>query len=251
MELLFWNVDRLSASDTRTRRRFDRVMAEAASRPFEVLGLTEVNRSPLARLCRFGSVGGFEVLHREEDECRVHAVLLIALELRVTAHATVASIDRRGRMRSEAVMASVEDLSGRELTVSAVYNYSPWPQVLDGVQDFSDRRSGGSAVIGGDFNMARSLDSDPGLAHLGTAAFDLIGVELGWEHVPADPGGDEVPTWPVGPGPSSSPRQLDHLFVKGVGDASEVVCSVVAPPTEKVRLSDHAMLRAQLLPSAA
>lgn len=250
MDLLFWNVDRLAASNPSTRHRFDRIMTVVGSSSPDVIGLTEVNRSALGRLHQYAQARGFAVLHREEDECRTHSVLLVAPELRVTDHATFASMGRQGDMRSEAVVASIVGSSGRDSTLSVVYNYSRWPQVLSDVQDFSDKYSSGRAVIGGDFNMARSLDADPGLAHLGSAAFDRLNNDFGWVHVSAGDEGEEVPTWPVGPGVKSSPRQLDHLFVRGLAGL-DTQCSVVMPPLEDIRLSDHAMLQATLASAAA
>ncbi|MGR6092254.1 endonuclease/exonuclease/phosphatase family protein [Brevibacterium sp. CSND-B09] len=246
MDLHFWNTDRLSACDAKARRRFVRAMGFAASGHPDVIRLSEVSNTALKHLDRFADDHGYRLVHRSRDDVRIHVALMISDEHQVVARNVFTSIDESdGTLDSEVVIATVEDGTGSIFSIAAVYNYSSWPHVLTDAQDFTDRHSEGRLVIGGDFNMARMLDDDKELQHLGSVAFDRINHDLGWVEVSPGSAEDEVPTWPVGPSAGNRPRQLDHVFVKGLDEFS-VECSVIIPPEEDVRLSDHALLRTHL-----
>ncbi len=217
----------------------------------DVIGLSEVSKTALKHLGRFADDHTYRLIHRGRDELRSHVVLMISDSYSVCAWNVFTSIaNADGTLASEAAVAAVEDSSGSLLTFAAVYNYAPWPQVLADVQDFADQHSEGRLIVGGDFNMARTLDDKKGLQHLGTVAFARIGRDFGWSEVLPGPTGTEVPTWPVGPSAGNSPRQLDHVFVKGLVEF-DAECSVLVPPKADVRLSDHALLRTRLGPRAS
>lgn len=246
MDLHFWNTDRLSACDARARRRFVRVMGFGASGHPDDIGLSEVSNTALKHLDRFADDHGYRLIRRSRDDLRFHVVLMISIEHQVISRNVYTSVDKAdGTLDSEAAVATVEDGTGSAFSIATVYNYSPWPHVLTDVQTFANRHSEGRLIVGGDFNMARMLDENKALQHLGSVAFERIGRDLGWAEVLPRSSGDEVPTWPVGPSASNRPRQLDHVFVKGLDNFS-AECSVIIPPEVGIRLSDHALLRTRL-----
>lgn len=251
MDLHFWNTDRLSACDAKARRRFVRVMGFGASGNPDAIGLSEVSNTALKHLDRFANDHGYRLIHRSPDSLRFHVALMISNEYRIVSREVFTHIDAHiPNAYSEVSIAAIEDSACSVFSIATVYNSYPWSKVFADAQDFADRHSEGRFVIGGDFNIARMLDGDRTLWAFGSEAFERINCRLGW--IEAFPGeaDDEVPTWPVGPSAGNKPRQLDHVFVNGLSDLA-VDCSVVIPPEEDIRLSDHALLRARLSPLRA
>lgn len=249
MKLLFWNVDRLSAGDKPARQRFDRVTRILAAERAEVVGLTEVSPKGITRLCAFARDHGYRAIHREPDGIKGHAVLLVPADVVTTgAGIDVWVAGDRKTVDSEALTAVLELPGEPPCTVAVVYNYSGWPSVLRPVHEFAATHTGGNIVVGGDFNMARTLDvnKNKNLRPLGTPAFERIHDSFGWTNVLPGPGKTEVPTWPIGGRANIPGRQLDHVFT-GLPPESRAESRVVTPSDgsdSPIRLSDHAMLLA-------
>lgn len=249
MKLLFWNVDRLSTGDKATRQRFDRVMKIIAAERADVVGLTEVSSTSINQLDAFARDHGYRAIYREPDKIKGHAVLLVPADVVTNvSELDVATNNGKNTVDSEA-LAAVLELPGKpRCTVAVVYNYSMWPTVLRPVHEFAAKHTGGNIVVGGDFNMARSLDVNKSkdLRLLGTPALERIQDSFGWTNVLPGPAATEVPTWPIGGRANIPGRQLDHVFT-GLPPEPCAECRVVTPSDASDspgRLSDHAMLLA-------
>lgn len=249
MKLLFWNVDRLSAADKRTQPRFDRVMKIIHSMNADVVGLTEVSSEGINKLHAFARDHGYRFICREPDGLKSHAVLLVPADVVTAVDDPLLSINKAEKTVDSEALAAVLELPGKPpCTVAVVYNYSMWPTVLRPVHEFAAKHTGGNIVVGGDFNMARSLDvsKNKDLRLLGTPALERIEDSFGWTNALPGPAGTEVPTWPIGGRANISGRQLDHVFT-GLPPESRAECRVVTPSDASdspTRLSDHAMLLA-------
>lgn len=247
MKLLFWNVDRLSAGKKPARQRFDRVVKIIAAERADIVGLTEVSSTGISRLCAFAHDHGYRAIYREPDELKGHAVLLVPADVVTTgAGLEVLIAGDQKTVDSEALTAVLELPGKPPCTVAVVYNYSMWPAVLRPVHEFAAQHTGGNIVVGGDFNMARSLDVSKNLQHLGTPAFERIRDSFGWTNVLPGPAETEVPTWPIGGRANIPGRQLDHFFTD-LPPELRAECRVVTPSDASdspARLSDHAMLLA-------
>lgn len=251
LNLMFWNVLGLSNGTTASQKRLTRVMAHAfADRP-EVIGLSEVRSGGLDRVKKIAADHGYRVGHRSADEHRSHTLLLVREPVQVIDSASWWQLDPRDNsLGCEAVYAACEvpaaDGTGPvRVTVASVYNYSPWPsRIAQAVQKFADDATNGHVVAGGDWNMARTLDADRELKHLGTVAFKDLRDSFGWTNVLPGPDDTEIPTYPLSR-VTTSPRQLDHLFVR-LPEGVTADCLVEAPPSDRPMLSDHAILRARI-----
>lgn len=76
MNLLFWNVDRLSGKTSATRERSARVFSVIETFAVDIIGISEVNSSALKYLRAFARANGYICGHRPPDENPRHTVLL-------------------------------------------------------------------------------------------------------------------------------------------------------------------------------
>lgn len=249
--LMFWNVNRLSFGTPASRRKLKRVMEHAFSDGPEVIGLSEVGSGGLDRVKEIAADHGYRVEGRDADEHRLHTLLLVRDPIQVIDSDTWWLVDPRDdSLACEAAYAACElpaaDGAGpMRVTFASVYNYSPWPtKIAQAVQNFADDATDGHVVAGGDWNMARTLDTNRRLKHLGSVAFNDIHDTFGWTNILPGPDGTEVPTWPLSQ-LKTPPRQLDHLFVR-LPEGASADCQIEMPPAEQPMLSDHAILRARV-----
>lgn len=213
----------------------------------DVVGLSEVSGHGIEGLDALALDLGYSIIRWDPEGCTRQVALLVSAELVVGASAKMTAFEEESRTRiaSDIAMAAVYGPDGRPLTVGVLYNNSPWPTVLSDAHAFAARHTDGHMVLGGDYNMARSLDKDKKLVHLGTAGITRVEETFGWTDVLPGEGGTEVATWPMNTrGTNGSPRQLDHVFAY-VSPGLQIQCTVENPvdamPTP--RLSDHALLR--------
>lgn len=260
LNLVFWNVEGMSASDKKTRGKADRIIEYLFAESPDLIGLSEVSNRGLDYLKARAREHGYEMNSRPVDDLRQHCVLLAQLGsdvqiaddrgLASSAYAVWRGLTETGNpcVNSEVLHAPCiwdpGDIEPIALTVASVYTGDLYSHVAEQVQEAADKSTGGAVVAGGDWNISRMLDGD--LADLGLAAFDALAERFGWTNVLPGPDGTEVPTWPVGRGCFPTPaRQLDHLFTR-LPDPVTASCEVVIPPDGERRLSDHALLKATL-----
>lgn len=246
MKLLYWNVKKLSNSRGGPEKRFDRVIAIIEAQKPDVIGLSEVSGFGIKRLDDFARDRGYSIIRRDPDGSSSQVVLLITAALEVRAHDFF--LDRppiKKYGESDVAIAAVSGPDGRRLTVGVLYNSSAWPTTLAQAQDFANRHTDGYVIMGGDYNMARSIDNTKTPRCYGTQGIELIEQTFGWTDVPPGAGGTEVPTWPFGvAGLNGSLRQIDRVFAR-THSGVLVRCQVVVPTDalSTPRLSDHAMVQ--------
>lgn len=249
--LVFWNVNRLSGASRETTARAERILEFALRDGPTVVGLSEIKSSGLGVVKRVAAPLGYRIVHRDPVEGESHTALLVRPAFRMRRSGVQRTLHPGdGTVAYEATWAVCTvptdgDAPDLDVTLASVYSHSPWPDnIARVVQQVADNHTEGNVVAGGDWNMARVLDADPGLKHLGSVAFDSLQKELGWMNVLPGQSGTEVPTWPLSRA-KGTPRQLDHLFARLPGDFRAAV-EVIEPPVAKPSLSDHALLRAKL-----
>lgn len=250
MKIVFWNVNRLSTSDSRARSRAERVLSVISEQGAEIVGLSEISGYGVARVESFAQDHGYQSLIRKVDGKECGTALLIDESIEVGERMAWEEPDSE-------VTAAVVTLRGNSpFTIASVYNgISGVSEVLTDLQRFAERHSGGRILAGGDFNIARALDQSKKGAwrKFGSPSIDAIQAQLGWIDVLPYPGRTEVPTFGSANGFKGMPRQLDRVFSGGdcatdgvrveVAQVADLETGVTAHGVRVSQLSDHAMLK--------